>query len=391
MYRNSRTDSGFIRAGNRMADNIKYKVFDNINAIPRPEWDAVFGDIPESYQFYKALADSGLPEFVFYYLAFYRGDEIAGIAPLFSTDFNLDIAVEGWPLKAIKAIRKAFPNFLVMKTLFCGSPFSEHGVIGARDDFRRDPRFTEYLAAGINKLASALGAPLVLFKDFPEESVSLLDGLKPRGFTKVESFPSVRVELNFSSFEEYSRSLGGSTRKSLNKKLKQAYSRGKIEVKSAGEVSGEIDRIVELYEGAYHNGSTKFERLNRKFFLQVSRDLKDETRFFLYYVDGRLAAINLCFVFKDLLIDKFIGFDYDISSHYHLYFVSWVHNIRWCIENSLRYYYPGQTDYQPKIRLGGKLVPLYAYLKHRNVVLNFLLKLLALLLKPDNFDEDIRK
>jgi len=370
---------------------ITYKIYDNIDRIDRKNWDAVFGDIPESYPFYRALGNSELPEFVFYYLVIYCNNEIVLIAPLFSADFNLDIAVEGVFCRIIKLTRKVVPRFLIIKTLFCGSPFSEYGVIGIKGDFRSDPGLIVQLLAGIKDLASKLGAPLILFKDFPEDGTLFLDALKRKRFTRVESFPTVLLDLNFSSFEGYLKSLGSSTRKNLNKKIKQAYTRGNIEVRAVQEAGSQIDQIIKLYENTYHSGSTKFERLNRKFFLQVSNDLREHTRFFLYYVDGALAAFNLCFVYKDLLIDKFIGFNYDISNRYNLYFVSWAYNIKWCIDNSLRYYHPGQTDYEPKIRLGGKIIPLYAYLRHKNIFFNLLLKLLAALLKPDNFDEDIKK
>ena len=370
---------------------INYKIFDTIDKIDQKDWDAVFGDIPESYPFYKALGNSELLEFTFYYLVIYRDDEIVLIAPLFSADFNLDIAVEGRLSKVIKFVRRVFPRFLIMRTLFCGTPFGEEGVLGISQDFRNDPRLIPCLSAGIEGLAVKINTPLVIFKDFVKQGTLFLDCLTKRGYAKAESFPTVLLELNFSSFEDYLKSLGSSTRKNLNKKLKQAYSRGKIEVKVSNNVIGQIDQIVKLYENTYHGGATKFERLTKKFFLQVADDLVPHTRFFLYYVDDKLAAFNLCFIYNDLFIDKFIGFDYDISNRYNLYFVSWAYNIKWCIDNSLRYYHPGQTDYEPKIRLGGKLVALFAYLKHRNVFFNHLVKLLILFLKPDNFDEDIKK
>lgn len=370
---------------------ISYKVFDNINKIEKKDWDAVFGDIPESYPFYKTLENSALPEFAFYYLVMYRDDEIVLIAPLFATDFNGDIAVEGRISKVIKFIRKLFPRFLIFNTLFCGTPFGESGVLGIKQDFQDDPGLIPLLLGGLKDLAVKINAPLIIFKDFLKQSTLFLDALIPQKYSKVESFPTVLLELNFTSFEDYLKSLGSSTRKSLKKKLKQAHSRGKIEVKVVQEIEGQVDQIVKLYENTYREGLTKFERLTKEFFLQVTHDLHPHTRFFLYYVDGKLAAFNLCFVYPDLFIDKFIGFDYDISNYYNLYFVSWAYNIEWCIDNSRRYYHPGQTDYEPKIRLGGKIIPLYAYLKHKNAFFNQLLKLLIFLLKPENFDKDIRK
>jgi len=372
-------------------NKITCKIYDDIERIAEKDWDAVFGDIPESYPFYKALGNSELREFVFYYLVIYRDDEILLIAPLFSADFNLDIAVEGMLSKVIKSIRKLFPRLLISKTLFCGSPFAECGTLGIRQDLQDKPEFISLLARQINGLAVKLNAPLIIFKDFPGEKTALLDVLLQQRFSKAKSFPSVLVDLNFGSFQDYCKSLGNSTRKNLNKKLKQAYARGNIEVRTAEDVRQEIRQVIKLYENTYHNGSTKFERLTEKFFLQVASDLRPHVRFFLYYVDGKLAAFNLCFVYKDLFIDKFIGFDYDICKRYNLYFVSWAYNVKWCIENGLHYYHPGQTDYELKLRLGGRLIPLFAYLKHRNHLFNLLLKLLIALLKPDNFDEDIRE
>lgn len=370
---------------------ITCKIYDNIDRIAKKDWDALFGDIPESYPFYKALQNSELSGFIFYYLVIFREDEIALIAPLFSADFNLDIAVEGIFSVVIKLIRRVFPRFMISKTLFCGSPFAEYGALGIRQELRDNLELIPLLGRQVNDLAAKLNAPLVIFKDFPEEKAALLDVLTRHGFSRAKSFPAVLVDVNFRSFEEYLKSLGRSTRKNLNKKLKQAASAGKIEIREANDIKGELAQIIKLYENTYRQGTTRFEHLNEKFFLRVSEDLASQARFFLYYAEGKLAAFNLCFAYKDLLIDKFIGFDYDICSKYNLYFVSWAHNIKWCIEKGLRYYYPGQTDYQLKLRLGGRLVPLFAYLKHRNHLFNLTLKSLIALLKPDNYDEDIRE
>ncbi len=370
---------------------ISCKILDNINKIDRKQWDAVFGDIPESYSFYRTLENSEFTGFRFYYLVIERDHEIVLIAPLFSTDFNLDIAVEGWFSKVIRSIRKVFPRFLILKTLFCGSLFGEYGVLGIKSDFKENPEFIRLLSDGVINFSTKINAPLVIFKDFLKQDTFFLDALMQEGYSKVKSFPAVILELNFVSFEGYLKSLGRSTRKNLNKKLKQAYSQGKIEVKVARDVENQIDKIFKLYENTYYKGDTKFERLSKKFFLQVAHDLNPHTHFFLYYIEDKLAAFNLCFVYNDLLIDKFVGFDYDISKRYNLYFVSWAYNIKWCIDNSLRYYYPGQTDYEPKARLGGKLISLYAYLRHKNIFSNFFIKLLIFILKPDNFNKDIRK
>jgi len=370
---------------------ITSKVYDNLSVISQAEWDNVFGDTPEGYWFYKTLEESRLKDFSFYYLVLSDAQKILLIAPLFVADFNLDIAVEGFLAGVVKFWRKAWKRFLTCRTLFCGSPFSEWGVLGGRDNLNNNPALLAAFLSALDDFSQKSGAPLIMFKDFRAEDTIILDRLQTRyNFLKVNSFPSVFAELKFSSLDGYFNSLGPSTRKDLRRKIKQANAQGKIEVKAVDQPDDIIDDIFRLYEQAYHDGSVKFERLTKEFFINISRNLPKKVKFFLYYVNGSLGAFNLCFVYRDSLIDKFIGFNYDISRRYNLYFVSWVYNIQWCLDNSLRYYHVGQTDYEPKLRLGTKVIPLYAYLKHRNYFINSLLALAAILLKPDNFDKELR-
>lgn len=369
---------------------ITYKVYDKIEEIGRENWEAAFGDQAEGYSFYKAVEDSRLAGFTFHYLELCQDAHPAVIAPLFCADLNLDIALDGFPARVIKFIRVFFPRFLIYRTVFCGSPFSESGALGARGTALNDPFIKDVLLQAIDYHAEKCRARMVVFKDFLEDDAKRLDYLKSKGFTKIDSFPAVSVGLNFGSFEEYLQSLGSATRKNLRKKLKTAFAQGGIEVRLAQDVSPCIQEITRLYENAYQAGSTKFEKLTAEFFLQVNKQLPSQARFFLYYLQGKLAAFNLCLVHKNILIDKFIGFDYAVSKRYNLYFVSWAHNIKWCLEHSISAYYPGQTDYEPKIRLGGRFIPLYVYLKHRQAASNFMLKLLAAFLKPDDFGQASR-
>jgi predicted N-acyltransferase len=280
---------------------------------------------------------------------------------------------------------------LIIKTLFVGSPFAEHGVIGLTEDIRENPQIFNELVNFLKVFSKENKAGLTIFKDFPQDKKEGLSALLKNGFFRVSSFPSAINELTFCSLEDYVQSLGASTRKSLRRKLKSAYSQAKIEIKVLEEADSVIDDLYKLYLNTHSQGGTKFERLTKEFFISVSRNMQPHIRIFLYYVNGCLGAFNLCFVYKDLFIDKFIGFNYDISNRFHLYFVSWCYNIDWCIKNAIHFYKTGQTDYNAKLKLGGRLIPLYAYFKHGNRGVNILLKLLSLVLKPDNFDVKIKE
>lgn len=363
---------------------VTYKILDSVSKINRNDWDSVFGSIPEGYEFYHTLEKSDLKEFSFYYLLLYRDGNILSIAPLFVADFYLDIVLEGFIKNVIGFIRHFIPKFFILKTLFCGSPFSENGVLGITKDVGDARILIDEIVQVMQRFSRGNKVPFIIFKDFLREDTSLLDSLKHKGFLKVDSFPLVRMELNFNSLEEYFGSLSTSTRKDLRRKIKKAYSKDKIKIRVVDDIQDIIDDVYPLYLNTYHAGEVKFEFLTKDFFINVSKNLKPHTKYFLYYVEDQLAAFNLCFVYDHLLIDKFIGFDYEIAHQYSLYFVSWCFNIEWCLKNSIRYYQVGQTDYEPKLKLGGSLIPLFAYFKHNNFLFNLVLKLLAIMLLKRN-------
>jgi predicted N-acyltransferase len=368
---------------------LNYKVLDSVKNIERPQWDSIFGDIPEGYDFFKTIEESNLEGFSFYYILIYEDKDLLLIAPLFVTDFNLDIVVEGRKQKLIQFIRKLIPRFFILKTLFCGSPFGENGILGLRPGYEDKDIPVGELIRVIQSISGENNIPLVIFKDFLKENLPTLEPLKNRGFFRVGSFPTVVVELSFNSLEDYFRTLSRNTRKNLRRKIKKAESAKDMEVKVVDNVEVVIEDVYRLYLNTYNAGKVKFEKLTPEFFINIARNFQPQAKFFLYYVGGKLGAFNLCFVREDTLIDKFIGFDYDIAYKYNLYFFSWCYNIRWCLKNSIGYYQVGQTDYNPKLKLGGRLIPLYAYVKHESPILNLILRLLAKILGLTNSDENI--
>jgi len=350
---------------------------DSISSIKNEDWDLFFADCPEGYWFYETLEQSRLAEFSFHYLLAYRQERLCTIIPFFIADFHGDTVLEPWVRKMVKAVRTLAPRFLVFKTLFCGSPFGEQGLLGIAPDVAGTQALLRAVAGELTAFCRRQGLSLIIFKDYCQQDASALDGLAGQGFFKTNSFPSAIIDLPFKTFDEYLASLGNGARKDLRRKLKKARDTGMLTTKVVESVDDMIDDIYSLYLNTYTAGAMKFEKLTKEFFLACAEKAGHRCRYFLYYIDGKLAAFNLCFVHGDLLIDKFIGFDYGIARTYSLYFVSWCVNVQWCIDNGITHYQVGQTDYEPKTRLGGRLVPLYAYVRHTNGLVNRCLQVLA--------------
>ncbi len=357
-------------------DHLRHRIISSIDNIDKSDWDAIVGDAPEGYCFYKALESSNLGQFRFLYITLEKNNTTLLIAPLFISELNLDIVMGKTASCIIKAIRKYMPGFFTGKFLFCGSPFGENGLIGIRPGLGNGDTkaLVSHLSKVMNRLCRKNKINFIAFKDFLEEDAASLESLINDGFFRVHSLPSVKMEIGFKTMEDYYNTLRPSARKDFKRKLNKAKKNGCIMVEITDNIESSLDRIHELYLNTYNCGDVKFEKLTKDFFLQAAKHLKPNAKFFLYYVNGNLAAFNLCIIHNDTFIDKFIGFDYDLSSKHDLYYISWHYNIEWCLKNSIKYYQVGQTDYEPKLSLGGKAVSLYAYSRHRNPVINLMLK-----------------
>ena len=104
-----------------------------------------------------------------------------------------------------------------------------------------------------------------------------------------------------------------------------------------------------------------------------------------------LGAFLFCLVSKDMLIDYYVGLDYEVAYKYHLYFIKFRDVLDWCIKHGIKRYEMGITGYEPKRRLGFDMIPLYLYVKLRNPALRPVFNLICQFLKFEHFDPELRK
>ena len=360
---------------------LRTEVIATVDQIPRSDWDRLFGDLAEGYDFYRVLEQSKLEGFSFAYALVHLNGHIALIAPIFLADFDLVIGVDGLPGRLIRMGRRVYPRLLRARTLFCGSPFGEQGALGVAD-VANPTALIKSLVGILEELCREKGLRFILFKDYSRATSRLLRSLETMGFMRGESFPNVVVDLPFATMDAYLASLTAGTRRNLRRKVRQAHAAGRIKVTETQDVSAVIDEIYALYLKTYDAGTIHFEKLTPQYFIEVSRRMTDSTRFFLYYFEGRLICFNLCFLHGDHLIDKFLGMDYSVTRKINLYDYTWSHNIQWCLARGVRHYQVGQTDYADKLRLGGRLLPLGYHARHLNPLANLVLKGMARLITP---------
>jgi uncharacterized protein len=82
----------------------------------------------------------------------------------------------------------------------------------------------------------------------------------------------------------------------------------------------------------------------------------------------------------DALVDKYFAMDESLGREHNLYFVSWMENIRYCIEKKIAVYHAGPGAEATKARLGSEFLASITMFHHRNPIAHALLSRLRGLL-----------
>lgn len=367
-------------------NGFEIKIASKIEEIPRNDWEKVFPDAVENYYFFKTLDESKLSQFSFFYILIYDNGVPVGATSCFIMNFPMDLAVKGAFRKITGFIKLIFPGILSPRLLICGLPMGM-GRIGIAAE---PGKVIRTICSAMEQIAREEKIKIIAFKDFGAGYSGLLDKSLGKSFFRIKTLPNTVMEIKFSSFEEYLKTLSSASRSGLRRKFKEIDGRVKIDLEITNKLEADVlSRVYALYLQTFEKQEMGLEKLSADFFRNISENLPDETKFFLWRIDGKLAAFALCLVSGDYLVDYYLGFDYTIAYQNYLYFVRFRGIMNWCIENKIRKYEMGVTGYEPKRRLGFDFIPLYIYAKCRNKLFNPFFRILSYIMQPVNFHKEV--
>ena len=362
---------------------IKIKIAKRIEEIPPPEWFGIFPEVLENYYFFKSLDESQFEQFSFFYIIVYDNSIPIGVTSCFTMRFPFDILVKGPFRIALNFIKKPLPYILNPKVLICGLPMGQ-GRIGIGGD---PAEVIEAVVGTMEKIAKNEKATMLMFKDFIKAYDDNLTPLLKKGFVKVESLPSTKMGVRFSNFDEYLKTLSHASRDGLKRKFKKIDGKVKIDLEISNKLeAAELKEVYGLYMQTFNRQEIVLEKVPLDFFVHIAANMPDETKYFLWRIEGKIVAFAFCLASKGHFIDYYLGLDYSIAHQYSLYFIRFRDLMKWCIEHGIKEYEMGVTTYEPKRRLGFKFIRLYFYIKHRNKLINPFIRIVVYFIKPERFD-----
>lgn len=240
--------------------------------VPADLWDRCFPPPLEGRWWYEALERSDLEaQFTFLYGIVLEGGQEVGLAPAFLMDVPIELVVPPELFPFFRVAGRVFPSIKYQRTLFVGSPCSDEGTVGLVPEVEsRAALHSVHLA--IAAKAKALNAPMIVWKDFPDEFAADLDWVADReGLFRLVSFPGAVINLPSGKKDDYYAAMKASRRQKIKRKLRNSTAAVDLSVEVFQEPLAEtLDEIFSLFSQTYDKAATKFEQLNKTFFEEIA-------------------------------------------------------------------------------------------------------------------------
>jgi Peptidogalycan biosysnthesis/recognition len=282
-------------------------------------WHHAFASQHKDHRYYEIVNDTIHPEFDYLYFALRdsRG-EVRAIQPFFILDQDILAGARLYVGRLIDVARRHWPRFMYMRTMMVGCVAGEAHLDDGNDAARTAN--AELLAEVIAKHARALGVRLIVLKEFPDDYREVLSCFVRVGFIRIPSMPLTRLNIAYSSFDEYTRSvLNSATRSKLRKKFRATEHDIPIELTVSNDITPIIDEIYPLYLHVYERSKLHFERLTKDYFCRLGKMMPDRVRFFVWRRNGKTVAFGECLVHGDTMYAEYLGLDYSVALQLHLY------------------------------------------------------------------------
>ena len=353
-------------------------------------WKRAFDTRCKDHRYYEIIEKTLQSGFEHYYLLLEdHSGSIRAVQPVFFVRQNLVEGIPGKFRSIVDFVRKRFPRFLTMRVLMVGCAGGE-GHLGACSP-EDEQWVAETLHESLHTIAKQKKASLVVLKDFPSRYREKLSSFSSNGYARVPSMPLTELALNYADFDEFLGTLGKATRKNLRRKFRKTERAPKIELEVLTDITPYVDEIYPLYLQVHERSPLKFETLTKDYFRSLGREMPERARFFIWRQLGKIVAFSSCLVHGDTIYDDCLGLDYRVALDLHLYFYTLRDVISWSLQQRLKYYCSNPLNYDPKLHLGCRLVPLDLYVRHTAPVLNPIFRRAVKYLEPTRHDPVLRQ
>ncbi len=327
--------------------------------IPGEAWEAVVGSasITHGKTYWQVIEAAGMAEFhdTHYLLVRDARGQPLAIATCYTVSTDMAIFASG-PLRALlQTVRRAFPRFLKLRMLECGSAININPPLLTRPGADVDA-VVDRVSDELFEIARRQGALLLVVRDFTLADQGLLAGFERNGFVAVPGLPNAWMDVAWSSVDEYLAAMKSYYRSKLKKHLKRNEQAG-ISARLLDEFSDIADTLAAQWMKV-HEQADEYQRevLTPVFYRAFSRRLGEASRVIGFYRDGRMIGHALLLMDRDTL--RWMYFGREQAQNDSLYIFVAFKVIETAITLGAAHIELGLTTYSIKRDLGARLIPI---------------------------------
>jgi len=342
-------------------NNLTCNCLPRLDGISAAELGRLFPEPSITAHLMSLLEESGVDGFDLSSIVVLKDDAPILFLPLFETRLDLSSFVKGWIKTVLKTAGRLIPSVFHPRILGVGmveGEWSEIGIDPSIDEDTLDRAF-EMAFCALQTLAAERNSDIMAFYNFNQ--YSRLPEAIFKKFNRVKFRSCARLLIDFTSVEEYLTRLSRAARKDLRRKMRIAP---EVRVVRSSTIAPFLDRIYALYLETVARGPMALGMHNRIFFEKICQRIPG-AEYTLYFVQEELAAFNLLVVKQEAMVDQFFCMDYELGRKYNLYVLSWLENVRTCVERKIPLFYAGQGTEKTKAHLGATFIQSFILFKHR--------------------------
>lgn len=350
---------------------------DGLRTIDAAEWDALVpaGSGPLSHGYLSAWEQSELASLRSCPVLVYRRGSNRPLAACPGYFYKLDLVGVRLPAAAglMAHLRRIWPGFLCPLTYEVGSPTPLTNPFFATDPSLRPQAVKELITAALEE-ADRSGAQFLVVQNFTSLSGPAADELRGLAFAGVPSLATAVVDLSFDSFDDYLSAMRAQYRRRARQALKRSQELHVERVYDFADLAGTLAR---LWRSIFDRATeVRREILTPAYFRALSR-LDGCSVLLARREDNSIAAFAVLLADPPWLSFLHCGFDSETARSEGVYFRLLYEIVRVGIEDGFQQVDLGITTLEPKLDVGGVPVPLFAWVKHRNPLIQRLVRAAA--------------
>ena len=276
-----------------------------------------------------------------------------------------------------------------IKIMFCGNVFlsGEYCISFSSNANRK--KAVNIIGSALDEISKSINPLHAIFiKDFENSSIDYSKKFEAYGFVNINVEPNMLIHLNseWDSFEDYKNALKSKYRIKANKADSKS-SLLKVRLFSKRDIEKHREDLQSLYQNTIDNANFNAQVLNLNTYVKLKEQFNEDFIVKGYFLNNKIVGFMSALKNKTHLDAHFIGLDYNLNKTHAIYPRILNDYVRLGIEKKVSQINLGRTASEIKTTIGAMPLELSCYIKHKNKLINALIRPLFKRIQIKNFKQ----